>query len=220
MLSLLLLLWQSLTFNWQLWYLKKRNVKHLIAWYSNCDTVNEFLIEFYLSTIFYLLNVMLFLVDIILLWVNCPFLKGGVSYANHTKVVCCFTSFIQPDIVLMSPGEGDKGLISTLFWPKQSIVGLTNFGFIIVSTVVHWEESLEIYVPLNITQVSLKMGETATWILIGNAKRHQLWPLNAASWLVGHLLFCYWPFSASEDHSERNKQQHILTSSLCQLFPV
>lgn len=84
----------------------------------------------------------------------------------------------------MSPGEGDKGLISTLFWPKRSIVSLTNFGFIIVSTVVHWEESLEIYVPLNITQVSLKMGETATWILIGNAKRHQLWPLNAASWLV------------------------------------
>lgn len=33
--------------------------------YSNYDTVNEFLIEFYLSTIFYVLNVMFFLVDII-----------------------------------------------------------------------------------------------------------------------------------------------------------
>lgn len=52
--------------------------------YSNYDTVNEFLIELKFSTIFYVLNVMLFLVDIILLWVNCPFLKGGVSYANRT----------------------------------------------------------------------------------------------------------------------------------------
>lgn len=41
--------------------------------YSNYDTVNEFLIELNFSTIFYVLNVMLFLVDIILLWVNCPF---------------------------------------------------------------------------------------------------------------------------------------------------
>lgn len=82
--------------------------------YSNYDTVNEFVIEFYFAT-FCVLHVTLFVVDIILLWVNCPLFKGGVNFDNHTKVPCCFTSFIQPDIVLMSPDECDKGLISTLF---------------------------------------------------------------------------------------------------------